>query len=220
MLFLVTGGSNGISQTSTFYIDLSSKTFTQGPSLIQARSRHGCTALDLNGRRLVLVAGGWNPSLDTTEYLDLSQDDPVWVSGPQLPAEMDDFVLTESSVGVLLIGGFDATHIQFSKTIFRLTCTFSCDWQELEQTLAVKQSSPIVIPIPESLDLCQNAITTTQQPIESTSMVTMTPTSASVFQDDCSYCPECARVESEFVGGQATFAEIEKVTKKLTLFLI
>ena len=138
---------------------------------------------------------------------------------------MDDTVLVNTSVGVLLIGGFDSTNIHFSNLIYHLSCNTdditNCAWQEYDQSLLVRQSSPIVIPIPESLDLCQNAITTTPQPIESTtSMATMTPASASVFQDDCSYCPECARVESEFVGGQATFAEIEKVTKKLTLFLI
>ena len=147
--------------------------------MIQSRTLHGCTVLEHNGRTIVLVAGGWNPNLDTTEYLDLSQDDPIWVSGPVLPTKMEELVLTYTDVGVLLIGGFDSTSIQDSDLIYRLVCNTDviseCTWQEFEH-LAKAQSSPVVIPIPNSVDLCQNAITTTPEPLSSsTSSTTSTP---------------------------------------------
>ena len=169
-LFLATGGYNMISQTNTFFIDLNTKTFSPGPALIQSRSLHGCAAFEHNGRTIVMVAGGWNPNLNTTEFLDLSQDDPKWVLGPLLPSKMEELVLTYTDVGVLLIGGFDSTSIQDSSLIYRLVCNTDviseCNWQEFEH-LAKAQSSPVVIPIPDSVDLCQNAITTTPQPLSS-----------------------------------------------------
>ena len=223
----VTGGSDGMSQKYTFYIDFNSYTLSPGPSLIEARSRHGCTAFENNERTIVLVAGGWNPNLATVEYLDLSQNNPTWNSGPQLPSKMDDLVLTNTNIGVLMIGGFDSTIIDYSNLIHQLVCNTidirDCIWQEFQQTLAMKQSSPVVIPIPTSLNLCQNAIsTTTLQPMASPSestTVTLTPVSGAVSsqQEDCSYCPECARPEYndydyyEMMGGSSSFAEIEKV---------
>ena len=172
-----------------------------------------------------MVAGGWNPSLDTTEYIDLSQDDPVWNTGPQLPAKMDDFVLTNTNLGVLLIGGFDATNIQYSQAIYRLDCSFGCTWQESGHTLAAKQSSPIVIPIPDSLDLCQHAITTTTATTQSTSSTTVSTTLATNQNvtpmpiDDCSYCPECAVHQSEHIGGAASMATIDKVCNPIFIWL-
>jgi len=86
---IATGGSNGNSQRRTYYMDFNSHTFSPGPAMIQSRSLHGCTTFEHNGRTIVMVAGGWNPNLDTTEFLDLSQDDPTWVLGPMLPYKME-----------------------------------------------------------------------------------------------------------------------------------
>ena len=218
-MFLATGGYNMISQTNTFFIDLNTKTFSPGPALIQSRSLHGCAAFEHNGRTIVMAAGGWNPNRDTTEFLDLNMDDPKWVFGPMLPSKMEELVLTNSHVGLLMIGGFDSTSIQDSNLINQLVCNTEeisgCSWLEFGQ-LAKAQSSPVVIPIPDSVDLCQNAITTTPQP--SSSSTTSTPPLSvnvpSIPPEDCSSCPECARIEdeSEQISGHASFATIDKVT--------
>ena len=67
-------------------------TWTQGPSLIQRRRKHGCALVELNGRKVslvvgppvadcwlqgIMVAGGFNSrdgTLSTVEYLELGQD--------------------------------------------------------------------------------------------------------------------------------------------------
>ena len=207
-----------MSQRETYYIDFLTYTFSPGPPLTQARSRHGCTAFKNNGRTIGLVAGGWNPNLDTVEYLDLSQDNPsTWLPGPQIPSKLDDFVLINTNVGVLLLGGFNSTIIDYSHLIQQLVCNTddigNCEWQEFGQTLAMKQSSPVVIPIPSSLNLCQHAISTTSQPIEPSTTLAPPGVLATIPpQEDCSYCPECARPFYEQIGGSGSFAEIEKVT--------
>ena len=220
-MFLATGGYNMISQTNTFFIDLNTKTFSPGPALMQSRSLHGCAAFEHNGRTIVMAAGGWNPNRDTTEFLDLSMDDPKWVFGPMLPSEMEELVLTNSHVGLLMIGGFDSTSIQDSNLINQLVCNTEeiseCSWLEFGQ-LAKAQSSPVVIPIPDSVDLCQNAITTTPQPLSSSTTSNLVPVQTVNVpsippEDNCNYCPECARVEveSEQISGHASFATIDKV---------
>ena len=226
-MFTATGGSNGNSQRRTYYMDFNSHTFSPGPAMIQYRSLHGCTTFEHNGRTIVMVAGGWNPNLDTTEFLDLSQDDPSWASGPILPSKMEELVLTNSHVGLLLIGGFDSTSIQDSNLINQLICNTEeiaeCSWQEFGQ-LAKAQSSPVVIPIPDSVDLCQNAITTTTpQPQLSSSSTTSTPLPISnvpsIPPEDCSYCPECARIQTEQISGHTSFATIDKVINTKHIFI-
>ena len=204
-----------MSQRKTFYIHFDTYTLNQGPSLVQARSRHGCTAFENHGKTIVLVAGGWNPNMNTVEYLDLSNDNPsTWLLGPALPSKMDDLVLINTNVGVLLIGGFDSTTNYYSDLIQQLVCNTdeieNCVWQIFGQTLAMRQSSPVVIPIPSSLNLCQYAISTTPPPIEPPT--TLAPVLGTVVssQEDCSYCTECARPDYGHIGGSASSAEIEK----------
>ena len=120
-----------------------------------------------------------------------------------------------------MIGGFDSTNIKYNNLIQELVCNTdeieNCVWQEFGQTLAMEQSSPVVIPIPSSLNLCQHALSTTPSPIEpSTTLApqvlatvpstTLAPSSL----EDCSYCTECARPDYEQIGGSGSFAEIEK----------
>ena len=67
--------------------------------------------------------------------------------------------------------------------------------------------------IPSSLNLCQHAISTTSQPIEPSTTIAPPGVLATIPpQEDCSYCPECARPFYEQIGGSGSFAEIEKVT--------
>ena len=203
-----------MSQRETYYIDFLTYTFSPGPPLTQARSRHGCTAFKNNGRTIGLVAGGWNPNLDTVEYLDLSQDNPsTWLPGPQIPSKLDDFVLINTNVGVLLLGGYDSTIIDYSHLIQQMVCNTNdignCEWQEFGQTLAMKQSSPVVIPIPSSLNLCQHAISTTSQPIEPST--TLAPpgvlaTIASLFGENN------VSIESVIQEGRGNNAELVLVT--------
>ena len=42
---------------------------TKGPSLNKARKSHGCAKMTLNGRTILVVAGGWG-AMDSVEILD------------------------------------------------------------------------------------------------------------------------------------------------------
>ena len=54
---------------------------TKGPSLKKGRWYHGCAKMTLNGRTILVVAGGWDGRpLDSVEILDPSENN-VWTEG-------------------------------------------------------------------------------------------------------------------------------------------
>ena len=55
---------------------------TEGPSLNKARENHGCAKMTLNGRTILVVAGGVGNDgiLDSVEILDPSENN-VWTPG-------------------------------------------------------------------------------------------------------------------------------------------
>ena len=52
---------------------------TEGPSLKKGRAGHGCAKMTLNGRTILVVAGG-HGALDSVEILDPSENN-VWTQG-------------------------------------------------------------------------------------------------------------------------------------------
>ena len=54
---------------------------TEGPSLNVGRLFHGCAKMTLNGRTILVVAGGYNSGfLDSVEILDPSENN-IWTQG-------------------------------------------------------------------------------------------------------------------------------------------
>ena len=54
---------------------------TEGPSLNNGRAAHGCAKMTLNGRTILVVAGGYNSGfLDSVEILDPLGNN-VWTPG-------------------------------------------------------------------------------------------------------------------------------------------
>ena len=55
---------------------------TEGPSLNEARNNHGCAKMTLNGRIILVVAGGFRNGgrLNSVEILD-PQGNNVWTQG-------------------------------------------------------------------------------------------------------------------------------------------
>ena len=54
---------------------------TEGPSLNNGREFHGCAKMTVNGRTVLVVAGGYNGGhLDSVEILD-PQGNNVWIQG-------------------------------------------------------------------------------------------------------------------------------------------
>ena len=74
--------TNSIRSSGTWYIDLQTLEFTEGPRLQQERHAHGCATLRIGNKIYGLVTGGYGSNyLDSTEILDLQQPNPAWTSG-------------------------------------------------------------------------------------------------------------------------------------------
>ena len=83
---LVTGGFQDKSiSASTWFVDLTTTTFTPGPKMTSTRNIHGCSTLQLGRETFGVVTGGLdNPNvLDSTEWIDLEEESPTWTEGMQ-----------------------------------------------------------------------------------------------------------------------------------------
>ena len=79
---LLTGGRNNSGRTrDTWYFTYDSKTWRQGPSLIEGRSYHGCGKFTIGNTTVLVVAGGFEESL--VEFLVLNQPIPEWELGKE-----------------------------------------------------------------------------------------------------------------------------------------
>ena len=84
---LVTGGFQDKSiSASTWFVDLTTTTFTPGPKMTSTRHSHGCSTLQLGRKTFGIVAGGGSDSTErsvSTEIIDLEEDSPTWTEGMQ-----------------------------------------------------------------------------------------------------------------------------------------
>ena len=82
---LVTGGwQDGSRSTSTWFVELTTSTFTPGPTLKMKRSSHGCATFHLGSKTYGIASGGYNGKyLDSTEIIDLDQSSLTWTEGMQ-----------------------------------------------------------------------------------------------------------------------------------------
>ena len=81
--YLMTGGrKSNIVRTETYFQNFRNGTTWDGPSLNLIRRYHACTKFKLGGVNYALVLGGKSDDgIDESsiEYLNLDQDDAVWV---------------------------------------------------------------------------------------------------------------------------------------------
>merc|ERR1712062_342289 len=81
---LVTGGvQDGSYSASTWFVDLTTTTFTPGPPMKMKRLHYGCTTFNLGTKTFGIVSGGQNNEnrLDSTEIIDLDENHPTWTEG-------------------------------------------------------------------------------------------------------------------------------------------
>ena len=81
-IYIIGGDQNGFLSNKTWIADPTNQfRITEGPSLNKARSSHGCAEMTLNGRTILVVAGGFDGGhLDSVEILDPSGKN-VWTPG-------------------------------------------------------------------------------------------------------------------------------------------
>ena len=83
---MVTGGNqDGSTSANTWFVDLTTKTFTPGPTMKTGREMHGCAILQNGSKSFGIVSGGYNggEKLDSTEMIELDQESPTWTEGMQ-----------------------------------------------------------------------------------------------------------------------------------------
>ena len=84
---LFTGGTDLDSYTDkTSFFDIESQQWTEGPKMNQRKRQHGCATFELQGRPIVIVAGGYNNHDDNNDYLKSvefldSEDRSRWIQG-------------------------------------------------------------------------------------------------------------------------------------------
>ena len=83
-IYIIGGWQNEqIFSKKTWIVDPTNEfQITEGPSLNKGREFHGCAKMTLNGRTILVVAGGYGNDeiLDSVEILD-PQGNNVWTSG-------------------------------------------------------------------------------------------------------------------------------------------
>ena len=179
----VTGGKTWHYSYSTYFVNIINWTWTQGPQLKETRADHGCTVfIHNNGQKYAIVAGGRKGccTYSSTEILDLNNGILEWttgkspkfaptnrfqnyISGPELPVQMDSFPLISTSQGIMAVGGWDYTNGRSKDEILYLKCQDGqnpthCEWEEYSKKLDVARFAHLVIPLPASYDLCNETL--------------------------------------------------------------
>ena len=79
-IYIIGGFQNGSISNKTWIVDPTNEfQITEGPSLNKGRAYHGCAKMTLNGRTILVVAGGFG-ALDSVEILDPLGNN-VWTQG-------------------------------------------------------------------------------------------------------------------------------------------
>jgi len=177
---LITGGrQDGSDSTSTWYVDLTTLTFTPGPEMLMRRWHHGCATFQMGDKTYGIVSGGsrdvtkedgiprsYSVQLDSTEILDLDQRSPIWTEGPKLPSKLYGHTMVETNEGTFVMGGatlirgVDGSRVfdnMWSK-VLQLQCRGNqirnCQWRKMREGLELPRESHVSIPLPESYDIC------------------------------------------------------------------
>ena len=148
-VMIIGGSSNGQDSDKTYFFDLSSQSFSDGPTLSSARHSHMCTAFTDGGQEKVAVVGG--EGKDSVEILDVATE--TWTAGPSLSSNLCCGVLVQAENGAILAGGFDGNSNVDSMQA--LNCDGgSCNWSGVSAKLGFPRSQGVGVLIPDTLANC------------------------------------------------------------------
>ena len=84
--FVIGGWTIPSHRRETYFINVKTNQRTNGPSLNAGRTYHGCGELEVNGKKYIIVSGGYiqYTSLRSTEVLDKSNVGQGWQKGKNL----------------------------------------------------------------------------------------------------------------------------------------
>ena len=105
-IYIIGGVQNGLSSSKKTWIVDPTNGFQikEGPSLNKARTSHGCAKMTINGRTILVVAGGHgnDGTLDSVEILDPSGSN-VWTPGMFLKFITVEFCLTDIQGAIAIL---------------------------------------------------------------------------------------------------------------------
>ena len=145
----------------THVFDFETELWTPGPLLINGRSGHTCSRIEVGQVPYIVVLGGYYTpdTTDKVEILDLSSMSG-WVQGPKMleAGRRYSSVTNPKGTGLIISGGL---YSEVKETMFEFECKDSiddCQWTKLEQKLAYARAGHISMLIPDSLaqELCLN----------------------------------------------------------------
>ena len=159
---MMIGGTN--SQNSdlarkTYFLDVLTGDWTDGPDMIQARSGHGCALFEEDGKKYVMVVGGVDvsddeyPYLSSTEYFDF--EDMEWKDDASLPVALADPEVVSLGNRLVVIGGHQAPPYN-ALDIYEYNCNVDyCGWVTLDVKLTEQRNDLVAMPIPDELVNCK-----------------------------------------------------------------
>ena len=150
------GGYTTYSEKGTYFVNIKKKTVTNGPDLNNARFRHGCSEMIIDGEEFIVVTGGYGIEKSTEksmEYLSKANfENDGWQEGAQLPVHMLDHQMVSSpdKQSVYTIGN---EHQTYDKDIFKYTCQNkdNCHWTKAKTKLKYGRERLVAFGIPNSL---------------------------------------------------------------------
>ena len=145
------------SQKRTYFVDIKKKTVTNGPDLNNARYRHGCSEMIVDGEEFIVVTGGHGPKESvhkSTEYLSkASFKTDGWQEGTDLPVHISDHqMVTSPDKQFVYTIGNDFT--AYDKEIYKYTCQNNdikqCIWTKSKTKLKYGRRYLVAFGIPNS----------------------------------------------------------------------
>ena len=130
---------------------------TNGPTMNQDRSGHGCATMKFNGKTILMVVGGKNAG-KTSEYLDM--DEMAWKFGPELPLAFEFPIAIASREQNTIFALSGVAEGKTRDEIYKLKCIGNsmsdCGWDKLDVKLKFARAGNIALPISDSLasELC------------------------------------------------------------------
>ena len=155
------GGNPRYSQRGTYFINIKDETMTNGPDLINARYRHGCSEMIVDGEEFIVVTGGhgmayWGSTQNSTEYLSKANfEDVGWQEGAQLPVHIFNHQQMVTSPDKQFVYTIGNGHRAYNKDIYKYTCPNNdikqCVWTKAKTKLKYGRERLVAFGIPNSL---------------------------------------------------------------------
>jgi len=148
--FFIIGGYSGVTRSQTYFFNMANNTYTNGPSLLTARSTFACHTMKINGEDFIIVAGGYG-AFKSTEYLQKANYGSGWKKSVDLPVKLAEHAIVASKDNKVLytIGNWYSP-----SDIYKFSCTNSitnCSWTKIPTQLQFGRWKSVAMTIPDTL---------------------------------------------------------------------